>query len=127
MREIIFRAWDKNGKEMSQAKDLYDFLVYSDNWFGARIYFKNSGYVPFIDCLIMQYTGLKDKNGKGKEIYEADIFNNTNKTAIGIVSWYKDQWIVKFPNYQYSLFQFLENDETREKIGNCFENPDLLK
>jgi uncharacterized phage protein (TIGR01671 family) len=74
-----------------------------------------------------QYTGLKDKNGNGKDVYEADIFSNNIKTARGVVSWNKDQWVVKFPNYQYSLSQFLENDEERETIGNIHENPELLK
>lgn len=113
-REIKFRAWDKDREYMAyqgspDLETLQSFIFH------------------FGDKELMQYTGLKDKNGKGKNIYEADIFNNTNKTATGIVSWHKGQWVVKFPTYQYPLYQFLENDETREVVGNVFENPELLK
>jgi len=65
MREIKFRAWDIENKEMFyDAQDAYD----------------NQGDVPASsfgsllvdeDYILMQYTGLKDKNGK--EIYEGDI------------------------------------------------------
>ena len=109
-REIKFRAWHNSGQMLFGKNE----AIFRWEYEGQPIE-------------IMQYTGLKDKNGKGKNIYEADIFNNTNKTAIGIVSWYKDQWVVRFPTYQYSLYQFLENDETREVIGNIHENPELLK
>lgn len=56
MREIKFRAWDTETKEMS-----HDFL--SKNWLKVCI---ESPYVE-----LMQYTGLKDKNGV--EIYEGDV------------------------------------------------------
>ena len=53
MREIKFRAWDKEKKEM--------------------IYF---GIYDFLDCLpIMQYTGLHDR--RGKDIYFGDIVMDT--------------------------------------------------
>lgn len=56
MREIKFRAWQKTHNKM-----LFD-------WCGQLI---NAMKEPSERIILMQYTGLKDKNGK--EIYEGDI------------------------------------------------------
>jgi len=58
VREIKFRAWNKENKKMD-----YFHLTHGDSYgIGGDI---------FPEYEIMQYTGLKDKNGK--EIYEGDI------------------------------------------------------
>ncbi len=65
MREIKFRAWDKDSKKMFKIArfDFSDYTIYSH-------LFACDGYLGE-SCEIMQYTGLKDKNGK--EIYEGDV------------------------------------------------------
>lgn len=58
MREIKFRAWDKEKSKMNKNFRFDEFNDVND-------YFADDDFV------FMQYTGLKDKNGK--EIYEGDI------------------------------------------------------
>lgn len=111
MREIKFRAWDKLYKEM---KD-WDELRYEEN-----------GYTfSHPDYEIMQYTGLKDKNGK--EIYEGDIidkmivtYSGDNKESLGMnVGWYLQR-------DDFESWTELNSNDFNVVIGNIYENPKLL-
>lgn len=115
MREIKFRAWLPKPKmmvyEMEQDSDLMDIITDHN--------YKNGNYI------LMQYTGLKDKNGK--EIYEGDIvyvasedenasIEWDNETARFILSF--DDWFADFDNYY---------GKDLEVICNIYDNPDLIK
>lgn len=104
MREIKFRAWDKGDNKMLDAMGLID-IIQTDDCMG----FPDSAE-------FMQYTGLKDKNGK--EIYEGDIVEDSN--VIMEVKFYSGHSVI---NYAH----FVLPDGELKVIGNIYENPDLLK
>ena len=88
-----------------------------------------SDYFDTEDMILMQYTGLKDKNGK--EIYEGDIISNGYEKCI--VVWVKEQagFMLKLTNKEYEKEKWtnpmidLRKDD--EVIGNIYENPELLE
>ena len=72
-------------------------------------------------CYLMQYTGLKDKNGV--EIYEGDIFKITKEPEeINSVIFYSGCW--QFEEHGLYLIDWCDRGIV---IGNIYENPELLK
>lgn len=62
VREIKFRAW--NGEKMLEPMTIAEFSRFAQEF----------GYIDFKDLTLLEYTGLKDKNGD--EICESDIVNH---------------------------------------------------
>ena len=125
MREIKFRAWDKEQKIMLPENTL-KILMWGDGSYTVRDWYKeNRGEYTYEgegsdDCVLMQYTGLKDKNGK--EIYERDIVQE------GIRRW-EVKWISVEDDWDYTgwLMEEMYGDNYchSEVIGNIYENPEL--
>jgi len=130
MREIKFRAWDKNNKKMYCVKKLHCNFINDD--YGMH-QLKNDEFVSVNDVELMQYTGLKDKNGK--EIYEGDI------VKLDTSEFKSDKYKHKFNSkveYKYGMFCISENDKKPvyniydvryhiEIIGNIYEDKELLQ
>ena len=77
---------------------------------------------------LMQYTGLKDKNGT--EIYEGDILKV--KMYSGEYENYKVEWDKKYAEFEAynkdkSNFIIARVWSEYEIIGNIFENPELME
>jgi len=113
MREIKFRAWDKK-----RNKFVSDFNLSPKG--NILCEHSNLGYkgVFEVDLELMQYTGLKDKNGK--EIYEGDIVKMLADSLNGEenieVKWRKE-----------GFWEYFNGFDNCEVIGNIYENTELLK
>jgi len=117
MREIKFRAWDKNTKTL-----IRDVFVLTP---GATII---NGRGLAHDCVLMQYTGLKDKNGV--EIYEGDILQIVGGTmrALATVRFDEGSFLVNNPvggDLTLRDAQLIPH-ATIEIIGNIYEHKELL-
>lgn len=115
MREIKFRAWSKKTKEMS-----YKIGIYSD---GVAFYDNMQDHVmplTMSNIELMQYTGLKDKNGV--EIWESDIVKNND--SIWEIYYSEGAWKMALNGKRTDNDHlFLLEPEHSEVIGNIFQNP----
>ena len=119
MRTIKFRAWvtNRDGVTYSNGDHMeYDVTIQDGKYADVESGWDIHGTY---DCPLMQYTGMKDKNGK--EIYEGDIVKilGAGKSFV----FYQDgSFLVRFPEENTLLWSVI-----CEVIGNIYENPELLK
>jgi len=129
MREIKFRAWDKGLKRMIY---LSEPTVENDDFSGIvfklRDYFVSAFSSDRIEDLeLMQYTGLRDKNGR--EVYEGDIVRFKDwwdEEMVGEVRYSEKDMAFTIVNDFWDGFPIMYADDL-EVIGNIYENPELLK
>lgn len=112
MREIKFRAWD--GKTML-------------DWVSCKSHI--AAILDMPSFILMQYTGLKDKNGR--EVYKGDVVRDHKHDLQCEIKWVDDfacfagEIIDDVVKEQYLFYQLIDCPYL-EVIGNIYENPELL-
>lgn len=121
-----FRCWDERlGLTEVVSIDFFRKKIKINHW-----EYGDSNFFPLDEVVLMQSTGLKDKNGV--EIFEADVLKNTRNGKIRRVHWNPscasfhlskhgieeskvEYWSLSNPQWSYEI------------IGNIYENPELLE
>ena len=129
-----FKAWHKSMQRMSEV------LAISFERQKVKIrHLRGTTHmtVPFNEAILMQSTGLFDKNGK--EIFESDIVKTTiffgradesggfyeyEKELIGIVKQLEGAWVIDTEKGAVYLWSDINENEV---LGNIWENPKLLE
>jgi uncharacterized phage protein (TIGR01671 family) len=131
-RKIEFRVWDKHERRWLGDSE-FSFVCIGLGGNVSKFCFSFETFDSLDAVDLMQYTGLKDKNGV--EIYEGDILKSPNG-GMGVVSFHKS-W-----GAFYYKTVFIKNEEGAsicaigsnpfwndadkyEIIGNIHENPEL--
>ena len=143
-RVIRFRAWDKNEKRMG-----YLDYLWNDHWYstpshkdggGVAIWDNTNIVMDRKDIVLMQFTGLLDKNGK--EVFKGDVVAHDARIIHQSGLWKSE---VYFENgcfqVKCDMVAHLDNEfhigtvkknlglwnmDYIEILGNIYENPELL-
>lgn len=118
-----FRAWLKKEQKMDNEIDHI-------SWLEDELYCIGDGITYMVsaeDLVLMQSTGLKDKNGK--EIFEGDIVKMakdvySEPTYYEVVRHYGGAY--RLESKQHGCELWLRHNGC-EVVGNIYENPELLE
>lgn len=145
MREHKYRAWDKQQQRMIAVSNLH----FGEDGSGHTIILEDrtrEGYGRLLvmgeNAELMQYTGLKDR--EGKEVYENDIVRSHRHNFNLIVKWCDGKrenlgnqvgWMLDDGYYHVDFEAYLAVHEMSEReeylnasvLGNIYEQSELLK
>ena len=114
-----FRAWDKRHNEIVS---VHEINFKNDTLTTESIDNGISKDVQMLVFILMQSTGLKDKNGV--EIFEGDIGWDDHLEVHGQVIFENGAFKYEWDNISEDLFEVTDDIEI---VGNIYENPELLE
>jgi len=130
MREIKFKAWDKQKKVWTNWKCYDNMFYFMDKYIGTWL--RDDRFERF---LLIQYTGLNDKHDK--EIYEGDVvtanwydYDEPSSTITGVIE-FSEGWMAYWiADYEGKVFSEINGKGAYawdiEVIGNIHDNPELV-
>lgn len=130
-----YRAWNKATKEMYEVDDIMSIDFGKSEISVKTLFFERTNYYNFNDIVLMQSTGLTDKNGE--EIFEGDAVTDGYTTGDiknhptlgfymvddnGTERWFSDAATIEdFEEYVETAHRIIE------VLGNIYTNPELLE
>jgi len=119
MRELRFRAWNEHDKLMADPFGLRENLMWRSKHETAVTY---KALMP--EDIVMQFTGLKDKNGE--DIYEGDIISLIGATYTYVVKFEDYKFVCDHHNKPFGrwgdIYKFKELNFEIEIIGNIYQS-----
>lgn len=129
MREIKFRGWVKSSNKMLPVYDLGLSNVDQYTIGIADCGDLNCGlcvdYYEKHEVEVMQYTGLKDKNGR--EIYEGDIVAYDSERALGNVIYKDGGFYVEEDRAMLAEWKIADDIIDVKVVGHIYVKPELLE
>ena len=132
--ELKFRAWDKDNNSMFYSEDNQsDDFTFIGEKDGLQFYhIDENRYLKDTNSVLMQYTGLTDKNGV--EIFEGDILRLLNSDVLCEVVYEAPSFCRRWLNSKVGNVRGVEMESMAhnthiayEVIGNIYENEILLE
>lgn len=135
-----YRAWIKTEKRMFLSDDILNIDYENKEIVTQQVYFKNGlpddrdiYFYDFDEIVLMQSTGLKDKNGK--EIFEGDVLEIEDEGEVlgnAKLTWDNEQAVFMIEAVSVddiAPFHEILSDESYSYrvVGNVYENPELLE
>lgn len=121
-----YRAWDKIHKIMYEVDDIMSIDFGRSEISVKTLFFERTNRYDFDDIVLMQSTGMRDKNDR--EIFEGDIIDSTDGFLTGVIEFRVSLGMFVSELVEYNNFERLCNvASSREIIGNIHTNPELVE
>lgn len=114
-----YRAWDKIHKTMYEVDDIMSIDFGKSEISVKTLFFERTSRYDFDDIILMQSTGMTDKNGR--EIFEGDILDSEDSFLAGVVELRQNLGMFVSKLIKYNNFERLCNVlDSTQIIGNVW-------